>query len=146
MVLHQLRHVAQVGDDRHFRAFALAIILECESHRIGRVVRNRKRGNFDVTNEKSVAGMEMFHVRQAFVGRLQAWLPSWLARGRSEVHRRAPQSQNLRQSADVIAMFVGNYDAVEFFNRVAQAFKTAKVSFLPRPASTSTRVVEFQSA
>ena len=77
--------------------------------------------------------MEMLHVRQPFVSAGGHRGHRRVIRRWSEVHRRTPQSQNLRQSANVIAMFVGNYNAVEFFNRMAQHFQPAQSFLLAQP-------------
>ena len=77
--------------------------------------------------------MEMFHVRQPLVSARRHRSHRRVIRCRGEVHRRAPQSQNLRQSANVVAMLVGNYDAVEFFNGMAQSFQPAQSFFLAQP-------------
>ena len=57
MMLHQLRHVAEVGDDGDF----FSVGAESVAHRVRGIVRNRECGDFDIPNYEFNPGANVFH-------------------------------------------------------------------------------------
>ncbi len=126
MVFHQLGQIAEVGHDGEFLPITAMIRAERKADRVGGVMRNGKRRDFNVADAKAVAGMEMFDVREALVRRFGDRQHRGALGGRSEENRRPPQSQDLRETANVVGVLVRDDDAVEVVNRMAERFEAAK--------------------
>src|SRR5437016_2239641 len=108
MHLHQLRHVAEVGNDGHL----CAVRSERKADRIGGVVRNRKRVNVNVANREMLARLNGFDSPQPLP---QCFRQDALHRihGRlRNVERRFPNAKHLRQAVAVVGVFVSDQDAV----------------------------------
>ena len=121
-MLHEFRQIAKVSDDGNF----IAVASKRESDRIGRVVRNRERRNFDIADREAVPRMEIRNVREALVRRFGNTGHRGAMRGGRKENRGAPEAENLRQSADMIAVLVGDDDAIEAVDPRAERFQPAK--------------------
>ncbi len=106
MVLHKFRQIAKVGDDGDFFHHISLTISEGEADGVGGVMRDGKRGDFDVADAEAVAGMEVLDVREALVRSFRDGQHRGTLGGRSEIDRRAPQPKHLRKTANVIAVLV----------------------------------------
>ncbi len=113
MHFYQLRHVTEVGDDRHFRA----IRTKREPDGICRIVRYRKRVNINVANAEMLPRVNGFHAVEPLA---KSFWKNALHHAHSRlgnVERRLPQTKHLRQAVAMIGVFVSDEDAVEMFDR-----------------------------
>lgn len=117
--------LGQIAEVRHNRDF-VSIAAKRESDRIRCVVRNRKRRDFDIADREAVSRMEIRDVREALVRRFGNTGHRGAMRGRRKENRGAPEAENLRQSADMIAVLVGDDDAIEAVDPRAERFQPAK--------------------
>ena len=122
MMFDEFGEITEIGDDGDFRAVAA----EREADRIGGIVGNGEGGDFDIPDGEAIAGMKIFHVREAFVRGLRDAGHGGAMRGGREIDGGAPETENLRQAADMVAVFVGDDDAVEAVDACAERFEAAK--------------------
>ncbi len=109
MKFHELRKIAEVGHDGDF----CPTRAESKSQRVDRVMRNRKWRDFNIADDEPVSGADVFHMVEALLRTLGQNAVYFGVRGFGEIHRSAPLAEDLREAADMIAMFVGDDDAVE---------------------------------
>ena len=109
MKFHELGQVAEVGDDGDFRPTRA----ESESQGIDGVMRNRKWRDFNIADDEPVSGADVFHMVEALLRALGQNAVYFGVRGFGEIHRGAPLAEDLREAANMIAMFVRDHDAVE---------------------------------
>ena len=131
----QLGQIAEVRDNRDFQSMGA----KCESQRVHGIVWNREGRDFDVTHDESLAGANVFHAIQALRSFGQD-AHHFSVRGFVQIDGGAPLAQHLCKRADVIAVFVGDDDAVEPVNVAANRGKAPQRFFCRSPASTSSRV------
>ena len=127
---YELRQVAQVGDDGHFHSTRA----ERESQGIDGIVRNRNGGHFDIAHNKSLPGVNVLDAIQAFLRAFRQNAVHFGVRCFGEVHGGAPLSQHLRQRPDMIAMFVGDDDAVQAIDLALNGGQAAQRFFLAKPS------------
>src|SRR5882762_8952914 len=109
MHFYQLRHVTEVGDDRHFRA----IRAKREPDGIRCIVRYRKRMNINVADGEMLPRVNGLHAVEALA---KGFWENALhhVHGRfGDIERRLPDSEHLRQAITVVGVFVSDEDAVE---------------------------------
>lgn len=106
---HELRKIAEVSNNGDFRTTRA----KSESQRIDGIMRNRKWRDFNIANNEAVSCTDVFDMVQALLRTLGKNAVYFGVRGFGQVHRGAPLAEDLRQSADMIAMFVGDNNAVE---------------------------------
>ena len=112
MNFYQLRHVTEVGNDRHFRA----IRTKRKPDGISRVMRYCKRVNFNVANAEMLPHANGFHAVEPLAKSFGKKPLHRAHRGFGDVQRRLPQPKHLRQAVAVVGVFVGDEDAVEMFD------------------------------
>ena len=123
---HQLRQIAEVGNDSDLRPTRA----ESEPQRIDCVMGNRKWRDFNIADDEPVSGADVFHMVQALLRTFGQNTLHFGVGGFGEVHRGAPLAQDLRESADMIAMFVGDDDAVKAVDLAADLGEAPKRFFL----------------
>jgi len=109
MMFDESRQIAEVGDNGDFEAARA----KREGHGIGGVVRNGKRRDLDVADEKTLARGNHLDAVHALAKRAGKKAPDFEMRRLGQIHRRAPHPQNLRQTVAMIGVLVGNQDAVK---------------------------------
>ena len=126
---HQLGQIAEVGDDRDLRA----VRAKRESQRVHGVVRYRNRRNLDVADDKPLPAADVLHPVQAFVGSFRKNAQNLGVRRLGQVHGGAPLAQHLRERPDMIAVFVGDDDAVEPVHLAADRGEAPQRFFFAKP-------------
>ena len=129
VMLHEFRHIAEIGHDGHFRAVAAEGI----AHRIGRIVRDGERIDFDIADLEALAGMNMLDalhlLHRAFGIHLQDFAMSRLG----EIRRAIEQARQLRDAAGMIGVLVGDQDAVDAIGlRPAERLQAAQQFLLAK--------------
>ena len=109
VMLDQLGHVAEVGNHGDFDAARA----KRKAQRVDGIVRNRKRGDFDIANREALARLNEIHTRQAPGVRLGEHAQGFGMRRGREINRGAPLGEQGGQPADMVGMFVRDDDAVE---------------------------------
>src|SRR6266446_4716109 len=112
MHFYQLRHVPEVGDDRHFRA----IRTERETDGISRIVRYRKRVDVNVANAEMLPRVNGFHAVEALAKSFGKNALHHVHRRFGNVERRLPHSEHLWQAVAVVGVLVSDEDAVEMLD------------------------------
>ncbi len=114
MHFYELRHVTEVGDDRHFRA----IRTEREPDGISRIVGYRECVNINVADAEMLPRVNCFHsVEPLAKGSWKNALHHVHSRF-GDVERRFPQAEHLWQAVAVVGVFVSDEDAVEMFDGI----------------------------
>ena len=112
MDFDEFRHVAEIGDDRHFRA----VRLESETDGIGSVMRDGKSMDVDVANRKMLAGMNRFDATEALGKSFGEDALHGPQSGLGDVERGFPKAEHLREAVAVVGVFVGDENTVEMFD------------------------------
>ncbi len=130
VMLHQLRHVAEVGDDGDFFAVGAKGVAD----RVGGIMRNGERGDFDIADYELDSGADVLTTRSILVfGPSLVHLADFAVRRLGQVGRAFPIARQLRETVRVIAVFVGDQDAVNVFGaRAAESFEAPQHFFLCR--------------
>ena len=130
VMFYQLGHVAEVGDDGNF----FAVRAEGVADGISGVVRNRECGDFDVADYKFNSGANVFYTLDfGFWAIAIHFLNFAMGRG-GEVGGTFPLAGHLREAVGVVAVLVGDEDAVHFFGaRAAKSFKAPQHFFFAEP-------------
>ncbi len=109
MDFDELGHVAEVGDDGHFRA----VRTKGESDGISRVVRNGESVHIDIADGEMLARLDGFDAVQPLAERFREHPLHCPQRGLGDVQRRFPQAEHLRETVAVVGVLVGDKDAVD---------------------------------
>ena len=109
MDFDKLRHVAEVGDDSHFRA----VRTKGESDGISRVVRNGESVDVNVADCEVLARLDGFDAFEPLAERFREHAPHCVQGGLGDVERRFPKTKHLREAVAVVGVLVGDEDAVE---------------------------------
>src|SRR4029077_3572876 len=121
-MLHELGQIAEVGDDHDFDA----VRAEGVANRVGGIVWNRERNNFDIANLKAQAGANVFHALDSLL--LAAFCKhseDFAVCRLGEVCGAIPFALHLPEAARMIGMLVGNQDGVDVLGALAaERFKT----------------------
>jgi hypothetical protein len=122
VLLHEFRHVAEIGNQSEFYAAGA----KGEAERIDGVVWNTERRHFNIAHGKSVASLDEFNAlkppRMFFREKTQ----HFRIRFRADIDRRAPSSEQRGEAANVVGMFVGDDDAVEVVNGIRKRGQAAE--------------------
>src|SRR5271156_2217680 len=120
VMLHQLGHVAEVGDDGDF----FSVGAEGVADRVSSVVRNGECRDFDITDYEFNSGANVLHALDFGFWAITVHFANFAVRGFGEVGGAFPVAGHLRKGAGVVAVLVGDEDTVNFFGaRAAQGFK-----------------------
>lgn len=122
MHLHKLGHVSKIGDQSHLGSIGA----KREANRIGSVVRNLKRVDVDIADGEVLAGLNGFHTAQTLpepVGQRPVERVHSLFRN---IQRRFPKTKHLWKTIAVVAMLVGDEDAVDAINGLFDGGKTCE--------------------
>ena len=141
MNFHQFRQIAEIGDDRYFHAVRAKVNPRGSTASCGIEI-----GETSISPTINRCPARMCSTRsRRLCDTFRQDAQDFGVRRFGQVHGGAPLAQHLRQRADVIAMFVGDDDAVEPVDSRPTAARRRSVSFLPSPASTSRRVCSVSS-
>jgi hypothetical protein len=113
VVLDELGHVAEVGDQAELRAVGA----EGEANGVGGIVRYGEGVNLDIADGEALAGLDGFDTVEALVQLVRQDAAERFEGRRSDEQRRLPQSQELGQAVAVVGVLVGDEDAVEAIER-----------------------------
>jgi hypothetical protein len=113
MHFDKLGHVTEIGNDGHL----CAVRTKSESEGVGGIVGNREGVHFDVANGEALAGVNRFDSSKTLSKRLGKNALHSSQRGLSNVKRRFPKAEHLRQAIAMVGVFVSDEDAVEMFDR-----------------------------
>ena len=121
ILLHQLGQIAEVGNNHNF----YSIRAETVAYRICGIVRNRKGVDFDVSDFKPGAGVNVFHPIHFLDRALRVHLKDLTMRGFGEIGRTAPVTSQLSYRARVVGVLVGDENTVDALRMLpSQRFKT----------------------
>jgi hypothetical protein len=109
MDFHEFGHVAEIGNDSHFRAVGA----EREANGVGGVVGDGEGVDVDVANCEVLAGVNGFNAVEALGESFRKNLLEGAEGGLGDVERSFPEAEGLRQAVAMIGVFVGDEDAVE---------------------------------
>ena len=109
MDFHELGHVAEIGNNRHFRA----IRAEREADGVGGVVRDLESVNIDIADREMLARLNRFERVDAFAERVRKRAAKCVHRGLRDVERSFPQAEHLRQTVAMVGVLVGDEDSVD---------------------------------
>jgi len=122
VLLHQLGHVTEIGDERQLHAGGT----KGEAERVDGVMGDAEGSDFDIADTKSVAGFDELDAVEAaripFGKKTQSFGMGFGV----EIDGGAPGAQQGRQAADVVGMFVGDDDAVEAIQGMSQRSQAAQ--------------------
>src|SRR5579863_7180478 len=126
MMLDELGHVAEVGDDGDF----FSIGAEGIANWVGGIMRDGKRGDFDVADYEFNPRANVLHALDFGFWAVAIHFADFAVRGFGEVGGAFPVAGHLREGAAVVAVLVGNQDAVNLFGaRAAKRFKAPQHFF-----------------
>src|SRR5579863_439427 len=130
VMLYQLGHVAEVGDDGDF----FAVGAESVADGVGGIVRNGERGDFDIADYEFNSGADVFDALDFSFWAVAIHFLNFAMGREGEVGGTFPLAGHLRETVGVIAVLVGYEDAVHFFGtRAAESFKTPQHFFFAKP-------------
>lgn len=109
MDFDMIGQVAQVGNQPYLRA----VTTERERDRISGVMRNGEGVHFNVADGEKLAGADGLDATKALAELFGQDAVERVKRGLGYVQRRFPQSENLRQTAAMVQVFVGDEDTIE---------------------------------
>ena len=130
VMLHQLRHVTKIGDDGHF----LAIRAEGVTDRVGRIMRNGERSDFNIADDELDSRADVDHALDFCLGTVLVHLADFAVGGLGKVGRTFPIARELGESVGVIAVLVGDQDGVNIFGPPAAESFEAPQHFLAADA------------
>ena len=128
VLLHELGQVAEVGDDDDLRA----VHAEGVADRIGRVVRDRKRIDFDVADLETLARANVLDAvdggfLSGIFGILRVHFHDFAMRRLGQVRGAVPVARELRDGVGMVGMLVGDQDAVHALRLLAaERFESAQ--------------------
>ena len=126
MMLYEFGHVAKVGDDGDF----LSVGAEGVADGVSGIVRNGERGDFDVADNEFNSGADILHAFDICFWAVAIHFANFAMSGFGEVGGTLPVAGHRRQGAGVVAVFVGDEDAVNFFGaRAAKRFEAPQHFF-----------------
>ena len=108
MHLHKLGHVSKISDQSHLGSIGA----KREANRIGSVVWNLKSVDIDIADSEVLAGLNSFHTAQTLPKPIGQGTVQRLHSLLGNEQRRFPKAKHLRQAVAVVAMFVGDENAV----------------------------------
>jgi hypothetical protein len=111
MMLHELGHVPEVGDDGDF----FSIGAEGVANRVGGIVRDGERRDFDIADYEFNSGADVLHALDFGFWPVAIHFANFAVRRLGQVGGAFPVAGHLRESGAVVAVFVGDEDAVNFF-------------------------------
>ena len=109
---HVVWQVAKIRADGNF----CAVGAEGESDRVGRIVRNGERVHVDIADGEALAGLNGLNATEALAKGVGKDALERFHGGLSDVERRFPEAEDLREAVAVIGVFVGDEDCVEAIN------------------------------
>jgi len=112
MHFNKLWQVAKIGDEGHFGAVAT----KRKADGIGRIVGNRESVNINIANGKALTYLDGFHTTNALAKSFRKTVPECVHSRLGDVEGSLPKCQHLRQTVAMVAVFVGNEDAVKAIN------------------------------
>lgn len=101
--------IAEVGDDGGL----VAVGAEGKAERVHGIVRNGKRGDFDITDGEALARADMFDAVETFDGDFGDNAESFFVCGRGQEDGGAPATEDLAEAADMVGVLVGDEDGVQ---------------------------------
>jgi len=123
MMLHEFGHVAQIGNDGDF----FSVGAEGVSDGVCGIVRNGERGDFDIADYEFNSGADVFHAFDFCFRAVAVHLADFAVRWLGQVGGAFPVAGHLRERGAVVAVFVGDEDAVNFFGaRAAERFEAPR--------------------
>ena len=125
MKFYEFGEVAEVGDDGDFCAVGTKGVADG----IRGVVRNGERRNFNVTDSETLAGADVLDAIEFSCGGFWENTADFDTSIFGEISGGAEMSNELREAAGVIGMFMGNENAVEAFGRFAESSEAAESFF-----------------
>ena len=132
MMLHQLGHVAEIGDDRDFHSIRAKSVADG----IGGIMRNRERIDFDIADSKGFRGECMRRVRFWFSGRRDTF-SNFAMRRLGEIGGAIPIARTFAQgrSNGRVCSWVIRMPSTRSGRARPSASKRRSISFRPMPAS-----------
>ncbi len=102
-------HVSKIGNQSHL----CAIGTKREADGVGGVVRNLKSVDIYIPNGETLPGLNCFHSSKTFIQAVRKSALQSIHGLLRNIQRRFPKAEHLRQAIAVVAMFVGDEDAVD---------------------------------
>jgi len=129
MMLHQLRHIAQIGDDSYLRAVATKGV----AHRIGCVMRDGEGIDFDVANLKALARVNVLDALHLLHRPFGIHFQDFRMGGLRKIGGAIEQARQLRDPAGMVGVLVGDQDRVDTLGLLpAQRFQAAQQFLLAK--------------
>ncbi len=125
MKFDELSKIAEVGDDGDF----CSARTECVTDRVGGIVRDGERRNFDIADGEAFTGANVLDAVDFFRGGFGKNAADFNASAFGEVSGGVEMREKLRKAAGVIGVFMGNENAVEAFGRLAESGEAAESFF-----------------
>ena len=126
VVFYQLRHVAQVCDDRYFFAVGAKRV----AYWIGSIVRDCECRDFDIADYEFDTGPDVDEAFDSGFWAILVHLQHFPVREFRQIGGTFPIACELGQAVGMIAVFVGDEDGVYVFGtRAAQRFEAAQHFF-----------------
>src|ERR1700733_5040035 len=123
IVLHQLGHVAKIGDDYNLDS----VRAEAAADWVGSVVRNGEGRYLDVANFEAYAGTNVFNTLDFSYRAIFTQSQNFAMGQLGQISRTFPFARHLRHGAGMVAMLVGNQDGVHSIGTLAaQRFEAAQ--------------------
>jgi hypothetical protein len=123
-------HAAEIGNDRDL----FSVRTESVADGVGGIVRNRECGDFDVADHEFDSRANVFDALDFGFRAIAVHFLNFAMGRRGEIRGAFPLAGHLRETVGVVAVLVGDEDAVHFFGaRAAKSFKTPQHFFFAEP-------------
>jgi len=130
VLFNMFGHAPEIGNDRDL----FSVRTESVADGVGGIMRNRECGDFDIADYEFNSWANVFDALDFGFRPVAKHFLNFAMRRRGEIRWTFPLAGHLRETIGVVAVLVGDEDAVNFFGaRAAQSFEAAQHFFFAEP-------------